>query len=167
MIDPRVVRPVPDELVEACVGARLVVSAEDGLVHGGAGQFLTAAVGAAAAARGLEGPTCVHLGVPTAYIAHAKPDVILARLGLDPGGIAEATRQGFRRVERYRPRPEPVGAAPVGAAPVGTAPVGTAPVGAAGNGAAGNGAAGNGASAGVNGARAGTAAKVRRAKGRP
>ncbi len=150
VIDPRVVRPVPDELVEACVGARLVVSAEDGLVHGGAGQFLTAAVGAAAAARGLEGPTCVHLGVPTAYIAHAKPDVILARLGLDPGGIAEATRQGFRRVERYRPRPEPVGTAPVGAAPVG---------------AAGNGAAGNGASAGVNGARAGAPAKVNGASG--
>jgi 1-deoxy-D-xylulose-5-phosphate synthase len=99
VVDPRVIRPVPEELVTTCLGARLVVSVEDGLVHGGAGQFLTAAIEQAGIARGVAAPAAVHLGVPTSYIAHAKPDAILARLGLDPDGIAASTRAASRRLD--------------------------------------------------------------------
>jgi deoxyxylulose-5-phosphate synthase len=31
-------------------------------------------------------------GIPTQFIAQAKPDAILARLGLDPAGIAQSVR---------------------------------------------------------------------------
>jgi hypothetical protein len=51
----------------------------------------------------LPGPRQVVLGVPTGYVPHAKPDAILARLGLDGPGIADATRRALarrRRVER-------------------------------------------------------------------
>jgi deoxyxylulose-5-phosphate synthase len=32
------------------------------------------------------------LGVPTQFIPHAKPDVILAKLGLDAEGIAQTVQ---------------------------------------------------------------------------
>jgi deoxyxylulose-5-phosphate synthase len=32
------------------------------------------------------------LGVPTQFIPHAKPDVILAKLGLDAAGIAQTVQ---------------------------------------------------------------------------
>jgi deoxyxylulose-5-phosphate synthase len=37
------------------------------------------------------------LGVPTEFLAHAKPDAILAKLGLDAEGVAATVR---RRVGR-------------------------------------------------------------------
>ncbi|HVC24912.1 MAG TPA: hypothetical protein VND23_04070, partial [Acidimicrobiales bacterium] len=42
----------------------------------------------------------VTLGVPTRYLAHAKPDAILARLGLDAAGIAASTLAEIERVAR-------------------------------------------------------------------
>ncbi|HLI15223.1 MAG TPA: hypothetical protein VKV23_04100, partial [Acidimicrobiales bacterium] len=38
------------------------------------------------------------LGVPTAYLAHDKPDAILARLGLDGPGIARAALEALERL---------------------------------------------------------------------
>jgi len=96
--DPRLVRPLDPALVEACAAARLVVTVEDGLVHGGAGHHLANAVDEAARSKGVRGPLFRHLGIPTAYIAHAKPDAIHARLGLDPAGIAAATRESLDRL---------------------------------------------------------------------
>ena len=113
--DQRVVRPVPPELLEACLGARLVVTAEDGLVLGGAGQHLAASLDAEAERRGVPTPACLHLGVPARYIPHGKPDVILARLGLDAHGIAAATLRRIERLDRIggqsapRAEPRPVG----------------------------------------------------------
>jgi 1-deoxy-D-xylulose-5-phosphate synthase len=99
VVDPRVVRPLDPALVERCLRAVLVVTAEDGLVHGGAGAHLARCVDEAAdAAHGGLGPMVVNLGIPTTYVPHAKPDVILARLGLDGAGIAESTRRALRRV---------------------------------------------------------------------
>jgi 1-deoxy-D-xylulose-5-phosphate synthase len=83
--------------------ARLVVTAEDGLAHGGAGAYLVAEADRMADAEALEGPRAVVLGVPTEFLQHAKPDAILARLGLDGPGIAEVTRRALarrRRIER-------------------------------------------------------------------
>ncbi len=113
--DQRVVRPVPPELIEACVGARLVVTAEDGIVLGGAGQHLAAAVDAEAEERGVPTPSCVHLGVPATYIAQGKPDAILASLGLDGHGVAAATLRRIERLDRIDRRPAPrAGARPAG-----------------------------------------------------
>jgi len=103
VFDARVVRPADPELLEAMARSRLVVTAEDGLAHGGAGQYLVDEADRVADAAALEGPRQVVLGVPTEYLRHAKPDVILSRLGLDGAGIAEVTRRALarrRRVER-------------------------------------------------------------------
>jgi 1-deoxy-D-xylulose-5-phosphate synthase len=97
VFDPRVVRPADPVLLEAMARAGLVVTAEDGLAHGGAGSFLCSEAQAVAASDGLAGPMQVVLGVPTVYVPHAKPDAILARLGLDGPGIAESVRAAARR----------------------------------------------------------------------
>ncbi|MCU1488917.1 MAG: dxs [Acidimicrobiaceae bacterium] len=100
VIDPRVVRPLDPMLVERAAAADLVVTAEDGLVHGGAGAYLADQVDARAAAEQVRGPLVVRLGVPTTFLPHGKPDVILARLGLDAAGIAASTVAGLERAGR-------------------------------------------------------------------
>ncbi|MGO9962819.1 MAG: 1-deoxy-D-xylulose-5-phosphate synthase [Acidimicrobiales bacterium] len=103
VFDARVVRPADPELLEAMARSRLVVTAEDGLAHGGAGQYLVGEADRVADAAALDGPRSVVLGVPTEYLRQAKPDVILSRLGLDGAGIAEVTRRALarrRRIER-------------------------------------------------------------------
>ena len=103
VFDARVVRPADPELLEAIARSRLVVTAEDGLAHGGAGSYLVGEADRLAEASGLSGPRQVVLGVPTAFVRHAKPDVILSRLGLDGAGIAEVTRRALarrRKIER-------------------------------------------------------------------
>jgi 1-deoxy-D-xylulose-5-phosphate synthase len=96
--DPRVVRPLDPALVEAASSARLVVVAEDGFVHGGAGQYLRQVVEDAAWRARRRPPAMRLLGVPTAYLAHDKPDAILARLGLDGPGIARAALEALERL---------------------------------------------------------------------
>ncbi|MFV0258567.1 MAG: 1-deoxy-D-xylulose-5-phosphate synthase [Acidimicrobiales bacterium] len=83
--DPRVVVPLDQAMLDDAAGHRLVVTVEDGLADGGIG---------AAIARRLTGSGAVVdvLGVPTEYIAHDNPDVILARLGLDGPGVAASIR---------------------------------------------------------------------------
>jgi len=97
VFDARVIRPTDPELVETMAHAHLVVTAEDGLAHGGAGSYLVNAADRAAEEAGLPEPRHVVMGVPTAYHPHAKPDAILSRLGLDGPGIAEATRRALAR----------------------------------------------------------------------
>ena len=40
----------------------------------------------------------MSLGIPTSYVSHGKPEVILARLGLDAIGIAESVRLAIARL---------------------------------------------------------------------
>ena len=99
VVDPRLVRPLCPSLLELCAHARLVVTAEDGLVHGGAGQYLREVLEAAADAAGEVAPSVVCLGVPTTYIPHANPDDILGHLGLNGEGIAASTRHALERLD--------------------------------------------------------------------
>ncbi|MHB1989041.1 MAG: hypothetical protein ACYCSF_13865, partial [Acidimicrobiales bacterium] len=46
---------------------------------------------------GLDGPRIVTLGVPTTFLPHAKPDDILAMIGLDGPGIASSLLKAARR----------------------------------------------------------------------
>ena len=98
VLDPRVVRPFDPALVERCRNARLVVTAEDGLVHGGAGQHLRGVLERAAELVSERPPSVLCLGVPTVYVGHADPDVILQRLELDASGIAASTRTASERL---------------------------------------------------------------------
>ncbi len=94
--DARVVKPVDPDLVADAAGHGLVVTVEDGTRIGGAGAFLAEAVGS------LRSPSHAQairiLGVPNAYIPHAKPASILSQLGLDGPGIASSVRGALRRV---------------------------------------------------------------------
>lgn len=84
--DVRVVRPL-DPVMVADAGAHgLIVTVEDGVRSGGAGNFIADAI--ADLNPGRHSPPTLNLGVPTSYIPHAKPERILAQLGLDGPGIA-------------------------------------------------------------------------------
>jgi 1-deoxy-D-xylulose-5-phosphate synthase len=105
--DARLVRPADPRLVEIAARAALVVTAEDGLAHGGAGAYLVGLAEQAADEAGWPLPRRVVLGVPTRYLPHAKPDEILRRLGLDAKGIAAAVRAAVAADARVLPAGAP------------------------------------------------------------
>jgi len=85
--------PAPEMLADAARHG-LVVTAEDGLRHGGAGMFLLDAMRTLAPDAT---PRTSVLGVPRSYIAQGRPDEILASLGLDGPGIARSVRELLHR----------------------------------------------------------------------
>ncbi|HXQ19194.1 MAG TPA: 1-deoxy-D-xylulose-5-phosphate synthase [Acidimicrobiales bacterium] len=88
--DVRVVSPPDPELLRDAARHRLVVTAEDGFRHGGAGMFLLDAMRALVPDAT---PMTSVLGVERAYVAQGRPDDILAALGLDGAGIARSVRR--------------------------------------------------------------------------
>jgi 1-deoxy-D-xylulose-5-phosphate synthase len=96
--DVRVVSPPDPAMLAAALRHRVVVTAEDGFCHGGAGEFLQAAVGALALETGATPPVFRILGLPRAFIAQGKPDQLLAELGLDAAGIASSLRHALEGV---------------------------------------------------------------------
>jgi 1-deoxy-D-xylulose-5-phosphate synthase len=82
-VDPRWVYPVPDALVRLAAAHDVVVTVEDGLVAGGAGEALARAV----AERGVT-PPVVNCGLPTRFFAHAARGAIAERAGLTPEAVA-------------------------------------------------------------------------------
>jgi 1-deoxy-D-xylulose-5-phosphate synthase len=84
--DPRVVKPLDPEMLADAAGHRLVVTIEDGLRDGGIGAAIADSLSKLAPTGG---PAVRVLGVPTVHLAHAKPDTILTRLGLDADGIVD------------------------------------------------------------------------------
>ena len=97
VLDPRVIRPVDPALLAHLEYARLVVTVEDGVVHGGAGQFLRTEIEREAESRGVLGPVVVTLGVPTSSSRTARRP-ILRQLGLDEDGIAASVAAAITRV---------------------------------------------------------------------
>ncbi len=87
--DPRVVKPLDPALLDDLGTYRLVLTIEDGFRTGGIGTTITTTLhelfnGST--------PAVLNLGVPDAYIPQAKPDAILARLGLDGAGVAASVK---------------------------------------------------------------------------
>jgi 1-deoxy-D-xylulose-5-phosphate synthase len=90
--DVRVVKPLDADMVAEAATHPIVVTIEDGLRDGGAGDAIRDAIAA------IDPAVDVHvLGVPTQYIPHGKVDAILAGFGLDADGIV-------RTVEAARAR---------------------------------------------------------------
>jgi 1-deoxy-D-xylulose-5-phosphate synthase len=87
--DVRVIRPIDDALLKAISRAKLAISVEDGFRHGGAGQYIAEQL----SPKGTDGPDFITMGLPNEFIAHAKPDVILERYGLDAKSIAEVVKK--------------------------------------------------------------------------
>ncbi len=86
--DPRAARPLDPEMLEDAAGHRLVITAEDGYREGGIGSAIAAEIS--------DRTTVQIMGVPTTYLPHAKPDSILATLGLDAEGLASTARDGVQ-----------------------------------------------------------------------
>jgi 1-deoxy-D-xylulose-5-phosphate synthase len=93
--DVRVVSPPDPAMLAHALGHRVVVTAEDGFRHGGAGEFLRSAVVALALEERCELPTFRILGIPRAFVAQGKPDPLLVELGLDGVGIADSIRRAL------------------------------------------------------------------------
>jgi len=83
--DVRVVKPLDPEMIADAARHPLIVTVEDGLAVGGAGSAIAAALPPGRRA-------VLQLGTPDAFIPQAKPEAILAQLGLDAEGIAESVR---------------------------------------------------------------------------
>ena len=78
--DVRSCSPLDPAMLESANRHRAVLTIEDGIRDGGIGMSI---------ADVLTVPTRV-LGIPTKFIPQAKPDAILAKLGLDASGVVQA-----------------------------------------------------------------------------
>ncbi|WP_280427302.1 1-deoxy-D-xylulose-5-phosphate synthase [Nocardia brasiliensis] len=83
VIDPRWVLPISDTLVKLAENYRLVVTLEDGGLHGGIGSTVSARLRNS----GLDIPTR-DLGVPQQFLDHASRGEVHAELGLTAPDIA-------------------------------------------------------------------------------
>jgi 1-deoxy-D-xylulose-5-phosphate synthase len=95
--------PDPAMLADAARHS-VVVTAEDGVRHGGAGAFIVDAMEASTESQGQRGPITRTLGVPREYIAQGKADDILDSLGLNGTGIAESVRRALQVIPAGQPQ---------------------------------------------------------------
>jgi 1-deoxy-D-xylulose-5-phosphate synthase len=102
--DVRVVSPPDADMLADAARHALVVTAEDGVRHGGAGAFILDAMASTLESQGQRGPVTRILGVPRQYLAQGKADDILDSLGLSGTGIAESVRQATRKAPASQPR---------------------------------------------------------------
>ncbi|MFC0315305.1 1-deoxy-D-xylulose-5-phosphate synthase [Gordonia phosphorivorans] len=84
VIDPRWVLPVPASVVDAARRHRLVVTLEDGGVHGGVGATVARTLSAA-----LVDVPVRQLGVPQEFVTHSTRDELLADFGLTTDALVK------------------------------------------------------------------------------
>ncbi|MDR2716239.1 MAG: 1-deoxy-D-xylulose-5-phosphate synthase [Coriobacteriaceae bacterium] len=88
VVDMRWVKPLDREAIRATAGMKLVATVEEGVVNGGAGQGVLEEM----ARLSIQVPTVV-LGIPDRFVSQGSMEVLLAELGLDGKGIAEAVKK--------------------------------------------------------------------------
>lgn len=88
VVDMRWVKPIDKEAIKRAAQTKLVVTVEDGVIIGGAGE----AVGEVLAEEDLHVPA-LTLGLPDEFIEQGKVDLLFADLGLDSEGIARQIKQ--------------------------------------------------------------------------
>ncbi len=90
LVNARFVKPIDRQIVRrALTQCSFVVTVEEGALAGGFGS----AVLEAAAEQGVLRQNVRRLGIPDRFIEHGERPELLADLGLDPNGIAQACRQ--------------------------------------------------------------------------
>jgi 1-deoxy-D-xylulose-5-phosphate synthase len=94
--DVRLVKPLDAEMLADALDHPAVLTVEDGLREGGAGSAIGTALADLAYEQDRLPPPVRVLGTPVSYIPHGRPDDILASLGLDAAGVADAARQLVR-----------------------------------------------------------------------
>ena len=88
--DVRSCVPADENMIRDAAAHRHIITVEDGIRDGGIGFLLADAITSVATGAP---PFIKVLGLPTRFIPHAKPDVILAKLGLDATGIERTARE--------------------------------------------------------------------------
>ena len=91
VVDMRWVKPLDEEAIAAAAVCRLVVTVEEGVIAGGAGEGVLevlARQGATTAA--------VTLGIPDRFIGQGPVSQLFADLGLNAEGIAATVREALR-----------------------------------------------------------------------
>ena len=89
--DVRSCAPLDPVMIADAANHQVVITAEDGIRDGGIGMAIADAIHAVPNTK-----ACVHvLGVPTRFIPQAKPDAILAQLGLNSTGIVDLVKEVF------------------------------------------------------------------------
>lgn len=91
--DPRVVKPLDQQMLDDAVRHAAIITVEDGMRIGGAGSAIEAALQLLEVP---DRPIVRTLGTPDAFIAHGKPDAIHRKLGLDASGIARTAREALQ-----------------------------------------------------------------------
>ncbi|MFM7962990.1 MAG: transketolase C-terminal domain-containing protein, partial [Actinomycetota bacterium] len=87
--DVRSCVPADEAMIRDAAAHRRVLTLEDGIRDGGIGFLLADAITSVVPGAP---PVIKVLGLPTRFIPHAKPDAILANLGLDAAGVERAAR---------------------------------------------------------------------------
>ncbi len=95
LADMRFVKPLDEALIEEMADAHsVIVTVEENSIQGGAGSAVSEFLNA----RGIQTPV-LQLGLPDAYIEHAKHQQMLAECGLDSDGIISAVRAYMAKLE--------------------------------------------------------------------
>ena len=90
--DVRSCTPLDPDMLDDAAKHGVVITAEDGIREGGVGMSIADAL-SNRCTPGSPQPYVEVLGVPTDFLAQAKPDVILRQIGLDAEGIAATARR--------------------------------------------------------------------------
>lgn len=85
VVDMRWAKPLDVDAIRAAVGAKLVVTIEEGVISGGAGEGVLDVT----ASQGLHA-NVLTMGLPDDFIEQGKISQLLAKLGLDGRGIFDA-----------------------------------------------------------------------------
>lgn len=89
VVDMRFVKPLDEALVREMAGSHdLLVTVEENAIMGGAGAAVSEFLARENILKSL-----LHLGLPDAYVEHAKPAQMLAECGLDAAGIEASINQ--------------------------------------------------------------------------
>ncbi|HEU4913023.1 MAG TPA: 1-deoxy-D-xylulose-5-phosphate synthase [Actinomycetes bacterium] len=94
VVDPRWVKPVPEEIVRMAGDHRLVVTVEDGVRAGGVGDAVAQALRDARVATPLR-----DFGIPLRFLDHAKRAEILSEIGLTAQDVARDIVETVASVE--------------------------------------------------------------------
>ena len=87
VVDMRWVKPLDADAIRAAAATGHVVTVEDGVIEGGAGEGVLEEL----SREGLTPKTLV-LGIDDQYVHQGKPDLLMRDLGLDAEGIAASVR---------------------------------------------------------------------------
>lgn len=90
VVDMRWVKPLDEEAIAIAAACRLVVTVEEGVIAGGAGEGVLEVL----ARQGATTPA-VTLGIPDRFIGQGPVSQLFADLGLNAEGIAATVREAL------------------------------------------------------------------------